>query len=272
MIPSYRGLASRLRGAARMIRLARTYRARVGELPPPPGGTAAGPLLTLSPWALAKAILAGVKFPAHTEDMEFDFDRHTADADAFVLEHLMAEFVHFEGLDSDALFEDWDPPFHLALAFFEAGEEEHSMNPYGPEATEWWEEHRERLGLPYLADMDYSEIVERLQGLPAPFSGLYAIAQWCEGDTGCYFADIPCAYAHDMEMVDIDWSPETIEMLERDYAKAEAEIFKPAWELADLCARQPEALDVCLRLACELPVEYTFRDGELVVLEREIAI
>jgi len=44
----------------------------------------------------------------------------------------------------------------------------------------------------------------------------------------------------------------------------------PALELADLCARQPEALGVCLRLACGLPVEYTFRDGELIVIETEL--
>ena len=266
--PSYRALAIRLRNAARMVKLAQCYRERVGELPP-------GPVLSLSPWSLAKAILAGVKFPVH-DDMIYDFD-HNGEGDTFVLESPMPEFVHFHGLDADGDFYDWDPPFQLALALFEAGEEGENINPYSPEATEWWEEHRERLPeLPALADLDYTQVCERLQRLPAPFSGLYAIQQWCEGDTGYLFADIPCAYAHDMDLADLDWSAAAIRRLEEDYARADAEIFVPALELADLCARQsrpagrqPEALDVCLRLACGLPVEYTFRDGELIVIETE---
>lgn len=264
MILSYRHLISRLWSLTADAQIVALYEALIAN----PDDDLCVPEKL---WAVVQQLED--MFPVHTDMVYEETHHYQGEMPDVPFNHV----VCLQGADCEMQWEDWHDVVKLMIALGQAGpaaQESPYFSPYPDDIPIWWQQMATRYRLPPLAEIDRKGMLVRLESLPEPWNGLYAIWRWLDADTGNLFVDIPCAYCTEMDMTDLDWNVETVRRLEQEWQWAEREIFGPMNRLQDLLARDPAALGTCFdlilgRQSLALPVPTAPRPLVEILAEEE---
>jgi len=259
--PSYVNIVERLVYVERLANLLHIAQELTGETP----AIDAGDVDAMVAFLANVIELLGRRFPICEPFIVYEMA-----TPAGITEIELRDLVYFQGLDYERGWDEWLAAFQLVLAITHAGDDFWYFGPYDRHVLEWWKIYMDDFDLPPLGELSFFEMRGRLEHLPEPWSGLWAILRWIEADTGYVFADIPVVYERQADgYYDTTWNWSSVEMLTEDYKAADREIFSPAWKLARLCEQDDNAvLRTCFDLvlgrveAQNAPVPLVLAEGE----------